>query len=280
MAELTDGIVVGYDGSPGSEKALLWAIREAKSRRTTLTACLAWAPDYLAPLDENAARRRGDEILTRGLRYAESQLGSANVRPVVVRGPAAHVLCAYGDTAEMVVAGHRGHGGITGQLLGSVPWLLASHGHGPVVIVRGRWRPVNNCPGPVVVGVDGSGASRAAVRFAFEEAALRGVPLFAVCALMDAPGCLGGASQLEEDFDRVMTAQEKERPDVTVLRQVAPGSPRGALLTAAAEAQLLVLGARGRGPLASMRLGSTAYVGLLHAPCPVAVVHPTGGDQR
>jgi nucleotide-binding universal stress UspA family protein len=280
MAELTDGIVIGYDASLGSEEALLWAIREAKARRTTLTACLAWAPDYLVPQDEDAMRQRGEEILTQGLRYAQSQLGSANVRPAVVRGPAAHVLCKYSDTAEMVVVGHRGHGVITDQLLGSVPWQLASHGRGAVVIVRGRWRPVNNSPGPVVVGVDGSAASRAAVQFAFEEAALRGVPLFAVCAVMDAAGTLGGAGRLEEDFDRVMTAQEKEHPDVTVLRQVAPGSPRAALLTAAAEAQLLVLGARGRGSLTSMRLGSVAYVVLLHAPCPVAIVHPSGGNRR
>src|SRR5487761_1891232 len=127
MAELTDGIVVGYDASLGSEEALLWAIREAKARGTTLTPCLAWAPDYLAPQDEDAMRQRGEEILTLGLRYAQSQLGSANVRPVVVRGPAAHVLCEYSENAEMVVVGHRGHGGITGQLLGSVPWQIASH---------------------------------------------------------------------------------------------------------------------------------------------------------
>jgi len=109
--------------------------------------------------------------------------------------------------------------------------------------------------GGIVVGVDGSAASRAAILFAFEEAALRGVPLLAVCALMDAAGTLGGAGRLEEDFDHVMTAQGKEHPDVTVLRQVAPGSPCAALLTAAAEAQLLVLGAQGRGALASMCLG-------------------------
>ena len=73
------------------------------------------------------------------------------------------------------------------------------------MVVRGQWRPVNQSPGPVVVGVDGSPASQAALAFAFEEAALRDVPLIAVCALADAPGLLGAAQQMEEDFSHLMT---------------------------------------------------------------------------
>jgi nucleotide-binding universal stress UspA family protein len=59
-----------------------------------------------------------------------------------------------------------------------------------------------------------------------------------------------------------------------VLRQVAFGAPRSALLTAAAEAQLLVAGSRGLGGLEGMSLGSVVVTLLHHAPCPVAVVHP------
>jgi nucleotide-binding universal stress UspA family protein len=95
-----------------------------------------------------------------------------------------------------------------------------------------------------------------------------------VCALSDAPGKLGGMQQMEEGFSRVLTSQEKEHPEVTVLRQVALGSPRSALLTAAAEAQLLVVGSRGLGGLEGMSLGSVAAALLHHSPCPVAVVHP------
>ncbi len=274
------GIVAGYDGSPGGDEALRWAVREAKARGTTLTACLAWVPDYLAPRDypetrgEKAALERGEAILARGLRYARSQLGSARVHPVVVRGTATHVLREYSRGAEMVVVGSRGHGGVSGLLLGSVSWQLANHGYGRVVVVRGLWRPANRSPGPVVVGVDGSAAAQAAILFAFEEAALRDVPLFAVCALADTAGTLGCAREMEEAFTRTMTMQEKEHPDVTVVRQVASSSPRTALLTAAAEAQLLVVGSRGRGGMAGMSLGSVTHVVLHHALCPVAVVHP------
>jgi nucleotide-binding universal stress UspA family protein len=96
----------------------------------------------------------------------------------------------------------------------------------------------------------------------------------AMCALADSPGRLGGARQMEEDFSHLMTVQEKEHPEVTVLRQVTVGSPRPALLTAAAEAQMLVAGSRGLGGVEGMRLGSVAQAVLHHSPCPVAVVHP------
>jgi nucleotide-binding universal stress UspA family protein len=57
-------------------------------------------------------------------------------------------------------------------------------------------------------------------------------------------------------------------------RQATFGTPRSALLTAAAEAQILVVGSRGRGGLEGMSLGSIASALLHHSPCPVAVVHP------
>jgi nucleotide-binding universal stress UspA family protein len=142
------------------------------------------------------------------------------------------------------------------------------------VVVRGQWRPVNQSPRPVVAGIDGSPASHHALTFAFEEAALRHVPLIAVCALADAPGKIGGAVQMEEGFSRLMTPCEKEHPEVMVLRQVAFGAPRSALLAAAAEAQLIVVGSRGLGGVEGMSLGSVAGALVHHSPCPVAVVHP------
>ena len=277
MAGMTDGIVAGYDGSPGSERALRWAAREAQARRVKLKVCLAWALEYLALLGDatvyDLAQRRGEEILSRGLAYARSVVGPGAVVPLLARGSPARVLCEHSATAEMVVVGSRGRGGLAGLLLGSVAWQLAAHGQGRVVVVRGQERRANRAPGPVVAGADGSPASQAAVAFAFEEAELRDVPLVAVCALADTPASLGGAHRAEEDFDRSMAQQEKEHPEVTVLRRVAQGSPRAALLDAAYEAQMVVVGARGRGGLKGMLLGSAAQALLHHAPCPVGVVH-------
>jgi len=55
--------------------------------------------------------------------------------------------------------------------------------------------------------------------------------------------------------------------------QVTPGQPRTALLDAASDAQLLVVGARGRGGVRGMLLGSVSEAMLHHASCPVGVVH-------
>ena len=276
MTGMSDGIIVGYDGSVGSDEALRWAAREAWARGTALTLCLAWpAPDLLLLGDwgvHDRARQLGGEILARGARLAGAGPDLTDIRTVLAEGSPAYVLCERSSAAEMVVVGSRGHGGLADLRLGSVSWQVACHGQGRVVVVRGQWRPVNQPSGPVVAGVDGSPESRDALTFAFEEAALRDVPLVAVCALTDAPGRIGGELRMEEDFGLLMTSREKEHPEVTVLRQVTFGTPRSALLTAAAEAQMLVVGARGRGGLEGMSLGSVAGALVHHSPCPVAIV--------
>ena len=276
MTALRNGIVAGYDGSPGSDRALRWAAEEARARGCPLTVCLAWAPHCLTALDDPAvyalARNRGEHILAAGVSYARSVLGAEPVAPLLARGSPAEVLCGQSACAQMVVLGARGQGGIAGLALGSVPWQVAGHAQGPVVIVRARRRRANQLQGPVVAGTDGSARSHDVIRFAFREAELRRAPVLAVCALTDAPATLGEASRVEADFDRALKPHEKENPELTVLRQVSAGSPRTALLEAAAGAQLLVIGSRGRGGLDDMSLGSVAHAVLHHAPCPVAVV--------
>jgi nucleotide-binding universal stress UspA family protein len=279
MARMTAGIMVGYDGSSGSEQALRWAVAEAKARGTALTVCLAWSPEIVVLLNEKPvlelARRRGEEILAPGLRYAESVLGAGRVTPLLAPSSAARALCQHSETADMVVVGCRGRGGVAGLLLGSVSWQVAAHGQGRVVVVRG-WATARRRHGTIVVGTDGSADSQAAVVFALEEAALWDVPLLAVRALADAPGTVGGARRMEEDFDRSTAEWEKDHPEVPILRQVTCGPPRDALLAAAADAQMIVAGSRGLGGLRGMALGSVAHALLQHAPCPIGIVHHPG----
>jgi nucleotide-binding universal stress UspA family protein len=278
MAGTGYGIVAGYDGSPGSEQALSWAAREARARGVALTVCHAWGLGYQASPAAGAAvelaRQAGEQVLAGGLRRARAVMGAGEVRPLLAGGHAAAVLCEHSGGAEMVVVGSRGRGGLAGLLLGSVSAQVAGHARGRVVVVRGHWRPAADyVPGPVVVGADGSPASRIAVGFAAEEAALREASLLAVCALADTPGGLGGARRLQEDFDQAITECEKEHPEVTVQRHVAHGAARAALLAACSGAQLLVVGARGRGGVPGMTLGSVSHAMLHHAPCPVAIAH-------
>ena len=278
MTEATHGILVGYDGSPGSDQALGWALQEASWRGAVLTICHAWAPEHVpgAPGEGGApdrARRTGEQVLAQALRFARTVMGAAAVRPLLASGPAAQVLCGHSLDADLVVVGSRGRGGLAGLLLGSVSQQVAAHAQGRVAVVRGHWhKAAEYAPGPVAVGADGSAASRAAIGFAAREAALHGVPLLAVCALADAPGGLGGTSRMEEAVGQDIARWEKEHPEVVIRQQVSPGQPRTALLAAARDAQLLVVGSRGRGGVPGMRLGSVSQAMLHHSSCPVAVV--------
>jgi nucleotide-binding universal stress UspA family protein len=269
------GIVVGYDGSADADQAVAWAACEARARACKLTVCLAAERPYPAPSGQAAESGHAcQEALARGLRLATDILGPGLVLPLVATGSPAAVLCSCAADAEITVLGCRGREGLPGLPLGSVSLKVAAHAPGRVVVVRGHWRPVpGQHPRPVVVGCDGSSGSRAAVQFAFEEAALRDSCVVAVCALADDPGLLGGARQITTDFEQMMSVQERDHPGVTVSRQVCEGTARTALLQAARDAQLLVLGARGRGGLPGMPLGSASVALLSHAACPVAIAH-------
>ena len=110
MAGGAYGVLAGYDGSAGSEEALAWAAREARSRGVVLTVCQAWALGFAVPRPSEAAvfdlaRRSGEMILAQGLRSARAIMGSGEVRPLLAGGPAAHVLCERSGGAEMVVVG-------------------------------------------------------------------------------------------------------------------------------------------------------------------------------
>jgi nucleotide-binding universal stress UspA family protein len=198
----------------------------------------------------------------------------------VVTGAATTVLLAEAREAALVVVGDRGLGGFSGLLLGSVAVQLAAHSPIPVVVVRGT----EQSAGPVVVGVDGSGHSDLAVGFAFEEAAFRGAELRVVHAWIH-PVAAEPGDMLPLVYDVDDVANEEARvlaeavagwcdryPDVKVRQVAVRAKPRRVLIEESAGAQLLVVGARGRGGLTGLLLGSVSHAALHHARCPVAVV--------
>lgn len=151
--------------------------------------------------------------------------------------------------------------------------------------------------GRIVVGIDGSGTARAALRTAFLEAARRDADLEVVAAYTDALIRTGGGraaavpdqqSVRADTATRTRAAVEEVRNellvddlaglgDVRVRRIVENGAPATALIRRAEGAGLLVVGSRGRGAMASALLGSVALHCVTHAPCPVLVVH---GDPQ
>lgn len=262
------GIVVGYDGSPDASEAVRWAAREAHARGCPLTLCLA--PDQgLAETGGSAADPA--DVLASGLEFASRLPGGEQARSLILRGPAVASLCEQGRTAEMLVVGSRGQGGMPGMAIGSVGLYVAAHAAGRVVIVRGRWQCVPHAPLPVVAATDGSPGSAPAVAFAFEEAALRDTWLLAICALADQAGRLGTAHEIESDFGELVANHAEKYPEVAVQRQVVPGSARPALLKASERAQFISIGARGRGGFAGMVMGSVGMAVASYAACPVGV---------
>ncbi len=147
------------------------------------------------------------------------------------------------------------------------------------------------CPvaGRIVVGVDGSEAAAAALRFAVEEAKLRDATLVAVLAwtfvppaALSDPGVIPvAATTLMDDLGAERTGAERMLDealtaappgDVPVERVVSEGSPGDVLVGAAAGADLVVVGSRGRGGIRSALLGSVSSHVAHHAPCPVVIV--------
>jgi nucleotide-binding universal stress UspA family protein len=168
----------------------------------------------------------------------------------------------------------------TGLSVGSSAQALAAHADCPVVIVPLGFGPELPTEGPVVVGVDGSPTSDGAVAAAFAAAAWRKAPLLAVHAWRDlampetltaAPEGAGGghtAAQREHDDDqavltRRLSGWRDHYPNVEVRVLVEMDRPVRTLARLASDAQLVVVGSRGRGGFTGMLLGSTSTA-LMH----------------
>ena len=141
----------------------------------------------------------------------------------------------------------------------------------------------------IVVGVDGSPESVAALRWAAQEARLRGATLRVVHAwfmpmvFTSGPPLLVLSEPrdgLAEEGEKVLShALERVAADVeglTVERSVVEGSAAHCLLRAGEGADLLVVGSRGHGGFHGLLLGSVSQQCAHHAPCPVVIVRPGG----
>ncbi|MFG2123679.1 universal stress protein [Streptomyces sp. NPDC048710] len=135
----------------------------------------------------------------------------------------------------------------------------------------------------VVVGVDGSPSSYAALRWAVRYAGLVGgtVDAVAVWELAGLYGWSAPAVDLDVDEDDVRQRMRQELTDVlgadaagAVRTHVVHGNPADVLLRAAEGAEVLVVGSRGRGGFARALLGSVGQHVSQHAKCPVVIVRP------
>lgn len=288
MTATTPTIVVGVDGSDSSRQALDWAVEETTRRHRALQVLCAWQSDYsaetaapIAPRMEDACRA----IVETAAAHARTESPGLEVSTSTVHAQAASALIAASRRADTVVVGARGVRAVTEALLGSTSMQLAAYASCPVVVVRERTAS-REAARRVVVGVDGSEVSVEATGYAFEQASERGVGLTVVHAWNANVYTSGLAmSMLVEPWAELVAEQERitdeatarwteKFPTVDVQTQVTQERPADALVDASENAELVVVGSRGRGGFRGLLLGSVCRSVLHRAHCPVAVVPP------
>jgi nucleotide-binding universal stress UspA family protein len=291
-------VVVGVDESMGAAEALRWAVREAELRGGEVDATMAWGflDQHHRVVDDIAFDERYDEraALAALDGYVVAVTGAGPSVPVqrrVVRGQAASVLLAAAERADLLVVGARGLGGFRGLLLGSVSLQCLHHAPCPIAVVHGH--PATG-PGPeperIVVGVDGSAHAQRALEWAVEESRLRGALLDVVLAWSyptwappphGAPGLAYTNIGRYEAMSRRTLDGAVQRVDARGLvrppeRILAMGGAAGTILDVAKGADLVVVGARGRGGSTRQPLGSVSQQVATHADCPVVVIPRSG----
>jgi nucleotide-binding universal stress UspA family protein len=136
-------VVVGIDGSPQSIAALHWAAALAVLQKLELHVVVAWqVPNMLGwpvPLPENFdPREPALAVAGDAQRVLNEKYPCLPVQTHVVEGPASRCLLDMAQTvgASVLVVGARGHGEVTGLLIGSVSEYVTAHAKCPVVVVH------------------------------------------------------------------------------------------------------------------------------------------------
>ncbi|MFD0418704.1 universal stress protein [Streptomyces sp. NPDC127108] len=292
-------IVVGLDGSRESLCAADWAAREAARRGLPLRLVHAWEgmpkdeePVSLPELKVPQSRAR--TILRGAVDRVRAQ--SPQVRPTAapIRRRPTEALVAEADSAELLVLGSQGFGGLGGLLAGSVAMAVVARARRPVVLVRAGFDAVDehvpNGDGqtsagtahrPVALALDLTHDCHALLDFAFGAARYRNAPLHVVYAWRlphahahaDTAGEHDVASRdAEWALDSVLDPWRDKHPDVTVHAEAEDTRPVHAVLRAAEHAGLLVLGRETRRGAAGGHTGHVTRMAIQHVGCPIAVV--------
>jgi nucleotide-binding universal stress UspA family protein len=284
--DFSDTIIVGYDGSDHSAKALRWAARLARSGDHPLAIIHAWVYPLvtkdLGPVNGVAGsghRNVANTLLEEAVAAAEAAAPGVQVRTELITGGPRTVLESASRTALLMVVGSRGLGGFLGMLLGSVSLGLITHAGCPVIIVRENEEP----HGPVVVGIDGSQASLEAVDAGVRLARALGEGLTLLHVRRTVGGQLIEGDGAERIIDAATARAHAAAPDLAVsTRLLEEGGETDGLLRASAEAGMLVLGYQGSH---RRRFGSTAHAVVHHAACTTVICRhefqseDEGGDE-
>ncbi|MFI2368003.1 universal stress protein [Streptomyces sp. NPDC018833] len=276
-----DEILIGVDPREQSVPALAWAADEAVRRGLSLRLVLSVPPlhdtQHVDTEPHRTARRaRAETALATASEAVRALHPNLPMTTELLDGVPATTVCREAARACMVVLGSRRLSRWEEILsTGSVVVPVSAQAECPVVVVREPEYIAEERP-YLVVGVDGSEGSAAAVAFAFEEARLRHAAVWAVWAWHRPFAGLADDTDTAREQQRLLNEflepWQRKYPELEVTGDVLLGHPVERLSLASARALAVVVGRRGRGGYTGMRLGSVAH-GLLHrAECPVITV--------
>jgi nucleotide-binding universal stress UspA family protein len=277
-------LLVGTDGSVSGQAAVGWAVGVARTAECELVVATAWRPG-----DAAVASDTYDELRDRARRTlnddwcAVAREAGTPYQPLLLEGDPREVLLAAAEDAraDLVVVGADGSGAHPHALhLGSVTHHLVHHTTVPLAAVPASARTV--WPTRILVGVDGSAGSAAAVawcrniapRLATEVVAVYAeLPLAEWVPHTDPTSWYQRASKQCQEWATPLRdsaipsrAVVVEHEPVTALTETGVREQAG----------LIVVGTRGRGGFPGLRLGSTALKVLHHSGLPVVIVPPGG----
>lgn len=278
-------IVVGLASHDGWERPLDWAVDEARLEGRDLTIVHAMdGPESLWRTPAGHEGRIG--VLDRPARpqlflddaraHALLRAPGLIVHEVLHSGGPREVLAATASDAHLLVIGARHRRHLWSRLVGSVSASIARRPPSAVVVVH-AYRRGDGHDGHdgVLVGVDDTGGSQSALRFAFAQASLRGWPL---TVMHVAPERIS-AGRLQEPageerlhLANALAGASEDHPDVVVRTAVEQGDPARRLLEAGRTMALVVVGAHHGRAISDVLVGSVVMPVVELARCSVAVV--------
>ncbi|MBF6078607.1 universal stress protein [Nocardia beijingensis] len=279
-------ILVGVDGSRVALAAVRWAAIDAAHRGAPLH--LVYLTGGLGdcgsvedggPPVPGRYRWGGPDVLE--IAYATAVAESARINRIDVtveltNAAPVPVLRRRSEHARLLVVGAQGLGAFSRAMRGSLGTALARQAGCPVAVVPDD---TEHGDGPVVVGVDASASSAAAVALAFDEAAFRCADLVVLHAFRGLRGhgsLIESRADGEEFLDRSLTGYSEAYPEVTVRRVVVEDRPARRLLEVGEKARSIVVGSRGHDESPAMPLGSVSRAVLHGAQVPVIITRGGG----
>ncbi len=272
--------VVAWDGSNPAKAALDWALAHSAGGELTLVRVLdrtVSSADYFA---DDASAKRASEVLTDVADRVGAGHPDLTVHADLRSGDPITELRALSGTDSLVVVGTHRRRGSTLRYEWSMGARLAGSANGPIAIIP---EADNTQHSGIVVGVDGSAASAAAVDFAAAEADRTHQELHAIHAWQE-PLVWRDTTEPDARFlqsletshrrilDESLLAVSRRFPALGIRTSLVRGAPQSALLDAARGCALLVVGDHGLAGLTKVLLGSVTHSIVLNIQSPTVII--------